>query len=180
MNTHGKQALVAFIAAAATLAILLAADLPTYVGAGKCKECHRTNSQGRQYPIWESSKHSQAFNNLKTEAAKKRATELGVTGAPEQSPVCLKCHAPLAEKAPELAAEGVTCEVCHGPGSNYKKLNVMMNHDEAVKNGFIAYASADAIKTFCLTCHADAAAATGKPFDFAAAWESIKHPKPEK
>jgi hypothetical protein len=55
-----------------------------------------------------------------------------------------------------------------------------MNHDEAVKNGFIAYASTDAVKTFCLTCHADAAAANGKTFDFATAWESIKHPKAEK
>jgi len=175
MKTRGKQALVTFIATAASLAILFADDLPTYVGAGKCKDCHRTNSQGRQYPIWESSKHAQAFNNLKTEAAKKRATEAGVTGAPEQSPVCLKCHALLAEKVPELAVEGVTCEVCHGPGSNYKKLNVMMNHDEAVKNGLIAYASTDAVKTFCLTCHATA---HGKTFDFAAAWELVKHPKP--
>jgi len=177
MKTYGKQALVAFMAAAAGLAILLAADLPTHVGAGKCKDCHRTNSQGRQYPIWESSKHAQAFNNLKTEAAKTSATKAGVTGSPEQSPECLKCHAPLAEKAPELAAEGVTCEVCHGPGSNYKKLNVMMNHDEAVKNGLIAYTSADDIKARCLTCHSNA---NGKTFDFAAAWELVKHPKPGK
>lgn len=171
MKTLGKQLTVVSIAAAASLAILLASDLPTYVGAGKCKGCHRTDSQGRQYPIWESSKHAQAFNNLKTEAAKKSATKAGVTGAPEQSPMCLKCHAPLAEKAPEFAAEGVTCEVCHGPGSHYKKLSVMMNHNEAVKNGLIAYASADSVKTFCLNCH-------GKTFDFASAWESIKHPKP--
>jgi len=177
LNRHIKQALVASIVAAAGLAILLAADLPTYVGAGKCKDCHRTNGQGRQYPIWESSKHAQAFNNLKTEAAKTSATETGVTGAPDESLVCLKCHAPLAEKVPELAAEGVTCEVCHGPGSNYKKLNVMMNHNEAVKNGLIAYASTDSVKTFCLTCHADA---NDKPFDFAAVWEQIKHPKPRK
>jgi hypothetical protein len=177
MKTHGKQALVAFMIVAAALVILFADDIPIYVGARKCKDCHRTNSQGRQYPIWESSKHAQAFNNLKTEAAKTSATEAGVTGAPEQSPVCLKCHAPLAEKAPELSAEGVTCEVCHGPGSNYKKLNIMMNHDEAVKNGLIAYASTDAVKTFCLNCHANA---HGKTFDFAAAWELVKHPKPEK
>jgi len=52
-----------------------------------------------------------------------------------------------------------------------------MNHDEAVKNGLIAYASADDIKARCLNCHADA---NGKTFDFAAAWESIKHPKPGK
>ena len=177
MNTHGKQVLAASIIAAAGLAMLLAAGLPTYVGARKCRDCHRTNGQGRQYPIWESSKHAQAFNNLKTEAAKTMAMGTGVTGAPDESPICLKCHAPQAEKAPELAAEGVTCEVCHGPGSNYKKLNIMMNHEESLKNGLIAYPSADAIKTFCLNCHASA---HGKTFDFAPVWESVKHPKPNK
>jgi len=175
MKTHGKQSVVASVAAAAGLAILLASDLPTYVGAGKCKGCHRTNSQGRQYPIWESTKHAQAFNNFKTEAAKTIATDAGVTGTPEQSPACLKCHAPQAEKAPPLAEEGITCEVCHGPGSAYKKLNVMMNHNEAAKNGLIPYASTDSVRTFCLNCHANA---HGKTFDFASAWESVKHPKP--
>ena len=174
MNTHGKQVLVAFMIIAAALVILFADDIPTYVGAGKCKECHRTNSQGRQYPIWESSKHAQAYKSVKEETDKQAAAS-GITPAPEPSPECLKCHAPQAEKAPELAAEGVTCEVCHGPGSNFKKLNVMMNHDESVKNGLVAYASADAVKTFCLTCHVNV---HGKTFDFAAAWELVKHPKP--
>jgi hypothetical protein len=39
----------------------------------------------------------------------------------------------------------------------------------------VLFANADAVKTWCLTCHANA---HNKPFDFAAAWDKIKHDKP--
>ncbi len=148
----------------------------TYVGADKCKICHKTEKQGQQHPIWETSKHSKSFAALSLPAAAATAKQAGVTNPPE-SPACLKCHSPLADKAAELKAEGVTCEVCHGPGSEYKKLTVMKNREEAVKNGLILYANSDAIKAQCLKCHQDA---HNKLFDFAAAWEKIKHPVPGK
>jgi len=143
----------------------------TFVGAEKCKMCHKSEKQGQQYLLWEARKHSKSFAALATDEAKALAAD-----APE-NPKCLKCHAPLFEKAPDLKAEGVTCEVCHGPGSEYKKMNIMKDHTEAVKNGLIEYASPEAIKTQCLTCHANA---HDKPFDFAAAWEKVKHPVPGK
>jgi hypothetical protein len=152
-------------------------DSPAFVGAGKCKDCHKTEKQGKQYPIWEASLHAQAFNNLKTDAAKTTAAAAGIAGSPEQAAACLKCHAPLAEKAPDLAAEGVSCEACHGPGSLYRKLNIMMNRDASVQNGLILYATQDAVKAQCLTCHANA---HGKVLDFAAGWEKIKHTRPAK
>jgi hypothetical protein len=96
---------------------------------------------------------------------------------PTESPDCLKCHAPLFEKSPEIKEEGVTCEVCHGPGSAYKKLSVMKSREESAKNGLILYGSLDAIKKQCLTCHD---MAHEKPFDFEASWKKIKHPIPEK
>jgi|WetSurMetagenome_2_1015567.scaffolds.fasta_scaffold50940_3 hypothetical protein len=163
----------------AVVALLAASpeDSPTYVGASKCKDCHRTDKQGKQYPIWEASLHAQAFNNLKTEGAKQAAAAAGITGLPEQAPACLKCHASLYEKAAGISVEGVTCETCHGPGSLYRKLNVMMSRDASVKNGLVVYASQDAIKAQCMTCHADA---HGKTLDFAAAWEKIKHARPAK
>jgi len=142
----------------------------TYVGAGKCKVCHKTAKQGEQYPKWEASKHSKSFLALTTEEAK-----ANVADAPD-NPQCLKCHGPLHEKAAELKEEGMTCEVCHGPGSAYKKLSVMKNREESVKNGLIVYGSPDEIKKQCLTCHESA---HDKPFDFAAAWDKIKHPRPE-
>ena len=143
----------------------------TYVGAGKCKICHKTEKQGKQFPLWEERKHSKSFAALTSEETKAQ-----VPDAPE-NPKCLKCHAPLFEKAAEFKEEGVTCEVCHGPGSIYKKLSIMKSREESVKNGLIVYDSADAIKKQCLSCHEGA---HEKPFNFEAAWEKVKHPKPEK
>jgi len=143
----------------------------TYVGADKCKICHKAEKQGKQHPIWEESKHSKSFAALTSEEAKAQ-----VPDAP-QNPDCLKCHSPLFEKAPEFKEEGVTCEFCHGPGSAYKKLSIMKNREESVKNGLIVYDSTEAIKAQCSKCHENA---HDKPFDFAAAWEKIKHPLPEK
>lgn len=147
----------------------------TYVGAEKCKICHKTEKQGMQHPIWEKSSHSQSVAALSSPEAAQRAQEMGVAD-PQTDSKCLKCHAPLYEKAPELNTEGVTCEVCHGPGSEYRKLNVMKDRDLAVKNGLILYGSLDAIKKQCLTCHENA---HGKAFDFASSWEKIKHPVPK-
>ncbi|UCC41786.1 MAG: cytochrome C554 [Candidatus Aminicenantes bacterium] len=143
----------------------------TYVGADKCKICHKTEKQGKQFPIWDGSKHSQAFKPLTSEEVKAENPD-----APE-NPACLKCHAPLFEKAPELKEEGITCELCHGPGSAYKKLSVMKSRETSVKNGLIVYESTEAIKKQCLTCHENA---HEKPFDFEVSWEKIKHPVPEK
>ena len=143
----------------------------TYAGAAKCKMCHKSEKQGQQFPLWEARKHSKSFIALTSDEAKALAAD-----APE-NPKCLKCHSPLAQKAPELKEEGVSCEVCHGPGSAYKKMSIMKDHAEAVKNGLTDYGSPEAIKAQCLSCHENA---HDKPFDFDAAWEKVKHPRPEK
>jgi hypothetical protein len=164
------------IAAAFIFFIFSFGQQPFYVGSGKCKICHQSEKQGRQFPIWSESKHSQSFVALASEKAQAIAQELGLAN-PQESPKCFECHVPLAEKAVELKAEGVTCEVCHGPGSAYKTLNIMKNKEESVKNGLILYGSPEAIKKQCLTCHQNA---HGKSFDFNASWEKIKHTIPEK
>jgi hypothetical protein len=158
---------------AATAAIALLGQTFTSVGAAKCAICHKTEKQGRQYPIWQESKHSQSLAALSSPQAAECAKQANVQN-PVESPDCLKCHAPLYENA-ELKAEGVTCEVCHGPGSEYRKLNIMKDRALAKQNGLIVYEGPDAVKKQCLTCHENA---HGKSFDFAAAAEKIKHNKP--
>ncbi len=138
--------------------------------------CHRTEKQGQQFPLWEKSKHAQSLAALSSPQAATIAQEAGVS-QPTESPQCLKCHSPLSAEAPELKPEGVTCEVCHGPGSEYRKLNIMKDRELAVKNGLIIYGSEEAIKKQCLSCHAKA---HGRSFDFASAWNTIKHPVPNK
>lgn len=143
----------------------------TYVGAAKCKMCHKSEKQGQQYSIWETSKHSKSFSALTSDAAKAQTPD-----APENAE-CLKCHALLFDKNPDLKEEGVTCEVCHGPGSAYKKMSIMKDHAESMKNGMIEYNSVEAIKNHCSSCHENA---HDKPFDFEERWAKIKHPRPKK
>jgi hypothetical protein len=168
-----KGLIFAVIFAIGVFATLALAQAPTYVGSAKCKICHSTEKQGQQYPIWEKSNHSKSFAALSSPDAAANATALGVKD-PTTDAKCLKCHAPLAG---DLKPEGVSCEVCHGPGSAYKSLNVMKVKDDAVKAGLVLYANPDAIKAKCLTCHQDA---HGKTFDFAGQWAKIKHTIPAK
>ncbi len=143
-----------------------------YVGAAKCKMCHKTEKQGEQFPKWEALKHSKSFAALSTDAAKELAAD-----APD-NPECLQCHAPLAAKNAEFKEEGVGCETCHGPGSAYKKMSIMKDHAQSVANGMSEYISEEDIKKRCLTCHENNP--HDKPFDFASSWEKVKHPVPPK
>jgi hypothetical protein len=145
-----------------------------YVGAKKCKTCHRSEQRGKQYILWENSRHAKSYEVLFTDSALEEAKKQKLEKHPSESPECLKCHGPLHETAPEIKAEGVTCEVCHGPGSGYKKISIMKNRDEAIKNGLTVYNSVEAIKTKCRTCH------RSETFDFDSSWEKIKHPIPGK
>ncbi len=145
----------------------------TYVGAQKCKICHKLEKRGKQYIVWENSRHSKSFEVLFSDSALEEAKKQKLEKPPSESPECLKCHGPLHDKAPELKDEGVTCEVCHGPGSAYKKISTMKNSEKAIKNGLINYESVEAIKTNCKTCH------QSDTFDLDSSWEKIKHPIPK-
>ncbi|MCX6560888.1 MAG: multiheme c-type cytochrome [Candidatus Aminicenantes bacterium] len=171
-----KKAIVSLALALAVLTAIAAAQTPTYVGADKCALCHKTERQGLQFVIWQGAKHAKSFATLSSPQAAQNAQALGVA-KPAEDPKCLKCHAPLHDKAPALMAEGVTCEVCHGPGSDYKALAVMKNREESAKKGLILFPNPDDIKAQCLKCHENA---HGLTFDFAAAWAKIKHPIPAK
>jgi hypothetical protein len=162
--------------AVASLALFSAPKERMYVGASACKLCHKAELQGRQYVIWGSSLHAKSYANLSSAKAVEIGKAAGVSD-PAANPNCLGCHAPLAGKAPELKDEGVTCEVCHGPGSAYNKLSIMEDRAKAVQNGLVLYPEAGAIEAHCLTCHQSA---HGVVFDFKASWDKIKHPIPGK
>lgn len=144
-----------------------------FVGAQRCKICHRSEKRGKQHILWENSRHSKSYEVLFSDSALEEAKKQKLGKPPSESSECLKCHGPLHDKKPELKVEGVTCEICHGPGSAYKKINIMKNRNEAIKNGLIVYDSEEAIKTICISCHGH------ETFDFAASWEKIKHPIPK-
>ena len=172
MKRNGGLTILATVA----LAALAAGRNFTYVGAKKCQICHRTDAQGRQFPIWEASKHSLSFKVLTSPQAVDAARLTGIENPAEEA-FCLECHAPLSGEEEEIKAEGVTCEACHGPGSEYKQLSVMQDRAEAVQKGLILQGTIEAIKASCLKCHENA---HGMTFDFAARWDKIRHPIPGK
>jgi hypothetical protein len=148
-----------------------------YIGADKCKMCHNTPAKGDQYKKWSESLHSQAMKSLSSEASLAYAKKNGIAD-PTKEAKCLKCHSTAGsvaagEIATLTAAEGVSCESCHGPGSMYKSPAIMKNKEMAVKNGMIVPTQAT-----CEKCH-NKDNPFFKPFDFAAASAKIAHMKPK-
>ncbi len=146
------------------------------VGAGKCRSCHKKT--GNQHKIWLGTEHAKAFETLGTPEAKKIAADKGL-GDPQKEEACLKCHVSrvflgnpaLKEGGKYTDAEGVGCEACHGPGSDYKKKKIMKDHDAAVAKGLVIEKN----EAHCLQCH-NSESPTFKDFDFEKRWEEIKHP----
>jgi hypothetical protein len=153
-----------------------------FIGLQGCSPCHKTEKQGKQLEIWQNSKHSRAYETLKTEEANKIAKDLGLTTPAIETEDCLRCHASgynvdasLLEKKFKIE-DGVQCETCHGAGADYKSNKIMKDHAAAVANGLVEINN---IETFCKGCH-NPDSPTYKGLNFAEAWETIKHPVPEK
>ena len=128
---------------------------PAYVGAAKCKLCHM-----KQHKIWSESKHAKAMEALKPEE--------------QQDPKCLACHVTGYRTTQQAPAErvGVQCESCHGPASLYIKIHPKKDKEGAKKAGMIAKPDPES----CKSCH-NPESPTFKGFDYAKAWDQIKHPK---
>ena len=100
-----------------------------FVGAAKCKMCHKV-----QHASWMETTHAKS-----TDAAK-------ASTDPAFSDECLACHATNSNA--ELA--GVQCEACHGAGGDYKKMSIMKDRETAMANGLIIPTQAT-----CDSCHKD-------------------------
>lgn len=157
-----------------------------YVGVDKCKMCHKSESSGNQYGIWLESKHAKAFETLQSDAALAIAEKKGLKSVPSEAPECLKCHITGFGSDPTQFAEsfdktqGVQCESCHGPGSDYKKKSIMENREEAIANGLNPILVADgSAEKWCVKCHNEESP-NYKEFKFQEFWNKIKHPVPSK
>ncbi len=98
-----------------------------YVGADKCKMCHKV-----QYASWQETTHAKATDDAK--ASTDRAFEAS----------CLKCHATNSDEA----MAGVQCEACHGAGADFRKMSIMKDKEAAVANGLLIPTQAT-----CDGCH---------------------------
>ncbi len=153
----------------------------SFIGAEACGMCHKTEKQGSQLSIWQNSKHSKAYETLKTEKANQIAKGKGFQTLAVETPECLKCHtsgynvdASLLGKKFKVE-DGVQCETCHGPGSDYKDMKVMKDKELAIKNGLIMH---DKLQDFCTGCH-NVESPTFVDINVDEAWQKIKHSVPK-
>jgi hypothetical protein len=118
--------LVAVAVVSMSAAVLFAAD-HAYVGADKCKMCHKI-----QHTSWLETFHAKATDNAKASTARKF------------EPACLKCHATNGDEA----MPGVQCEACHGAGADYKSMTIMKNLEQAKAAGLVV-----PTQETCAKCH---------------------------
>jgi len=156
-----KRFILMAVCVAVVLSMVYAGDF-TYVGAKKCKMCHKGEKKGEVFEKWEKGPHVKAFEAVKGKGE-------------EKNPECLKCHTTgfgaggyKVGDANAANFEGVQCESCHGPGSAYKKLSIMKDKKKSMENGLI-----EANEAVCKKCHVGNEH-TGK-FNFAEAVKKVDH-----
>jgi hypothetical protein len=153
-----------------------------FIGVKKCSMCHKTESKGAQLQKWQASSHAKAFEVLAGEKAKAVAAVKKLPKPPQESPECLKCHATAFPVMANLASakvtleEGVSCESCHGPGSEYSKMSTMKaiaaGTQDAKAVGLVIPTAA-----VCQKCHNEESP-TFKGFKFEEMAAKIAHPDP--
>jgi RecJ-like exonuclease len=150
-----------------------------YIGAEKCKLCHSTEKIGAQFKIWEASKHAQAYADLASDTAKAVAKARGIDD-PQKAPQCLKCHETGYGQPGSMfeatfnPQDGIQCESCHGPGSDYWKMSTMKGiHEKTVKAEDVGLIMPT--KELCVTCH-NQESPFYHGFDFSADSAKIAHP----
>lgn len=172
-----------------------------YIGADKCKMCHNKADKGAQYTVWAGTAHANAFEALKSPEAQKIAKERGLKTSADKAPECVVCHVtgfgkggyeikddafwaevtdkgkPTKEVKLMEALQNVGCEVCHGPGDDYKSKKTM----EGITAGTIDGASVGLIKAdeqTCLGCH-NSKSPSFKEFVYEERYKEIAHPRPK-
>lgn len=155
-------------ALAVLLAFMLSMELRpaekkrAFVGSAACGTCHAAESIGNQYDKWLRSPHAKAVLILKTEPALALAKKLAIED-PSRDRKCLTCHTTGGGGHEKTRDEGVGCEACHGPGSDYQEfsghvdtVNRQGAYETALKNGMYPILGIKNIKKrekLCLHCH---------------------------
>jgi len=176
-------ALLAAVAVAPTALRAQAGKQPVYVGARACAQCHEGKAAGNQYSHWLLSAHSKAWAALATPEARQMARLSGTTDDPQKASVCLGCHATAADSekwerdAGFRLEDGVQCEKCHGPGSEYMDEAIMRDAEASRAAGLRKFTKRD-----CAVCHyvkGSHVAVHQKPkLDIDEAWTRLAHEVP--
>ena len=156
-----------------------------YTGTARCNGCHSTEASGNQAGIWAASAHASAYITLLSDRAQQYTDEHNKP-KPTANPSCLRCHTTAYDALPERKSsgyrveEGVSCEQCHGPGSDYSTETAMNDKRIFLKLGGIAGTEHDCMQCHALSLQSDHCPFQTKPFDLISAMASIAHPYPKK
>ena len=124
-----------------------------YIGQAVCLECHR-DSHRDDFSVLYLARHARAYEALERPESREIARLSGIDSDPFASPICLGCHTTAAdvedwERDEAFAiSDGVQCERCHGPGSDYSAAETMVDPEAARVAGLRIPTEAD-----CLVCH---------------------------
>ncbi len=161
-------------------AVAAGAAEKVFVGAEVCGECHG-GGQRDQFDSWYRSPHARAYATLALPEAAEIARISGINESPFSNPVCLGCHATASDvEAWQLDPtfhfeDGVQCERCHGPGSEYMPAEIMFDSEAAKAAGL-----RKPDRRTCLVCHKEKGSHTAvlevKPFNYDEALKRLAHP----
>ena len=107
-----------------------------YMGESVCRMCHQ-----KIFLAWKETGHAVTYDKLVGQERNKR--------------VCQRCHVTA------RGLEGVQCESCHGPGSQYSTLSIMRDREKALENGL-----REVTPQTCLRCHSGKSPHKLKPFKY--------------
>ncbi len=146
----------------------LAAEPPKYTGPGSCASpsCHGGVQARSDTAVWQNEystwvvkdKHAQAYTVLSNPVAMRMAKILAIDSA-SSAPKCLACHAldvPADSRARTFdQADGVGCENCHGPASNWLGSHTTKGwtHQQSIDAGMFDLRDLVHRSEKCLSCH---------------------------
>jgi hypothetical protein len=161
-------ALALSILATGVCAADLEKETPKYTGPGSCASpsCHGSVSSKSDTSVWQNEystwvvkdKHAQAYSVLSNPVAVRMAKILGLQSA-DTAPKCMACHAldvPADQRARTFdASDGVSCESCHGPASNWLGPHTTKGwtHEQSVAAGMRDLRDPVRRDENCLACH---------------------------
>ena len=169
-------AVVALLVLLAALPVRAGENLPSlpvdrdarFLGVETCgsSQCHGSSEPWgnatvsmKERLIWqEHDQHARAFTSLSSDAGRAIAAKLGLAD-PAQAPQCLSCHStyvPVAQRGPKFSLdEGVGCESCHGPGSQFLATHVQPTSQHAgnVAAGLYPTNEPGPRAALCMSCH---------------------------
>jgi hypothetical protein len=154
----------------------------TYVGTKKCKKCHLD-----VHKSWAKTRMGMAFATLEPGAAAEAKTKSGLDPKKDYTTdtTCLKCHTTgygkeggyhvpdpankrEARKMKDL--QGIGCESCHGPGSEYVKIfeEIDKSQRNYTQEELHSAGLKKTEKSQCVVCHNDEGPTFNpdEPFDY--------------